>query len=706
MSTTRGVSDVQLGHRIAQLRERSGMKQAELARSVSWSQAVLSRVEAGGRPISDEELMELLKAIGSDEAIELADVLERGWQYLAVPVLDHPDRNLLWHAEQMTAELTDVGAGDGVAAAFRTRLDEYVHEISRLAGLLLRREHQIAFIGSIGIGKSTAICRATSLEVPGPQGLGVPVLEFGAGGVTVCEVHLSRGPGYGIVVEPRTLGEIRRDVEHFVDHLLRSRQPAAEEDGASGVPHEVERVIRNISGLVPHRTTDADGKRVRIDPLKELVEQFPVRRDLVVEVLNRMDLLRRDRKEEWHGPALAAAPLEWMKATFAQINNGRHSEFSLPARIDLFVPDLLQIGDFDVRLVDTRGIDRPTGRADLEELLEDPHTVSILCSGFNDAPSASVQHLLKRAQDINNTQIESNAAVLVLARPEEALAVKDESGVQAETSEEGYELKNEQVIAALSCYGIDENSTFFFNAREDDPEGLREFLGHCVLQARERFRRQMGDVLGRAQLLLDNAEKEQVQAVQQEAGQVIAGWIRRHPTPRRAYGHVCDTLLGEIGRVHASTVNAAARRGGEWELLSYTYQLGYGARRVAVEVLNSLVGDFVELCRTLSESKAEAREILSQAEQLMKTSYSELLRKVQLAGGTVYRDQLRADTQFWTECMMQWGEGSGYVHRVLDLNRKWFRERSRHDLESEIVTLIEREWSTVLERVEAIFEQA
>jgi len=40
--------------------------------------------------------------------------------------------------------------------------------------------------------------------------------------------------------------------------------------------------------------------------------------------------------------------------------------------------------------------------------------------------------------------------------------------------------------------------------------------------------------------------------------------------------HVHDTLLTEIRRAHASTVNAAVRREGEWWSLSYTHQLGFG----------------------------------------------------------------------------------------------------------------------------------
>ncbi|MDX3066740.1 helix-turn-helix domain-containing protein [Streptomyces sp. ND04-05B] len=298
MSITRGVSGVQLGHRLAQLRERSGMKQAELARKVTWSQAVLSRIEAGERSLSNDELATLLEAIGSDEADDLATILGRDWQHLPRPALDHPDQHLLWRAEQMTVALEAAGKSPEVPAAFRTRLDEYVKEISRLATLLLRRKHQVAFIGSIGIGKSTAICRAMNLEVTGPQGHRVPVLETGAGGITLCEVHLIRGQGHGIIVEPRTHDDIRSDVEDFVDQIMQSRPSVADEDGTPVVPREIERAIRNMAGLTVKRVKGADGKRVSTDPAKELIAEFPVRRDLVVEVLTRMGLHRRDRRDE------------------------------------------------------------------------------------------------------------------------------------------------------------------------------------------------------------------------------------------------------------------------------------------------------------------------------------------------------------------------------------------------------------------------
>lgn len=700
------VGDAEVGHRLAQLRERVGLKQADLARKVTWSQAVLSRVEAGDRAVSDDELSMLLAAIGTDDAAELAAVLARSWRHLPRPPLDHPDRRLLWRAEEMVADLVTAGSGDDTHPAFRARLEEYVKDVERLVQLLLRREHQIAFIGSIGIGKSTAICRSTGLEVTNAQGRTVSVLETGAGGITLCEVRLGRGPGYGIKVEPRPLDEIRSDVDDFIDQILQGSAPAEEDDITAAVPRELERAIRNMAGLTQKRSKGPDGKWVRTDPAKELAADFPDRRDLAVEVLARMGLHRRDRRDAWHTASASATPLEWLRQTFEAINNGRHPEFSLPSRIDIVVPALIDIDDLDVGIIDTRGIDQPLARADLETLLEDPHTVSILCSGFNDAPSQSVHHLLRRAREINNPQVDTNAGLLVLARPDEAMAVKDETGVGVSTSEEGYELKGEQVSTALLPYRLGDAPTLFFNSREDDADLLRDFLRDQVRRTRAEFRHQLDEVLVRTRSLLDNAAREQVRAVQREAGKHMASWIKLHPSPKPLGGHIHDALLDEISRAHSSTVNATIRRNGEWRSLSYSHQLGHGARRLAVLALQDSVTEFTGVCGTLSDSMPEARELLFQAHRLMASAYEDLLRKVQLNGLSLYRDQLRSAAQFWTDNANEWGGGAGYLKRVLQRNRTWFEETSRQELEQQLGAFLDREWRVLLERVEAIFEQS
>src|ERR1700728_2170389 len=92
-------SAAELGRHLMQVRERGGVKQAELAREGSLSQAELSRIERGER------------------------ALGRG------------------------------------------------------AALLLKREHQMALIGSIAVRKSTPLCRMSGYTVSADDPIRLPVLE-------------------------------------------------------------------------------------------------------------------------------------------------------------------------------------------------------------------------------------------------------------------------------------------------------------------------------------------------------------------------------------------------------------------------------------------------------------------------------------------------------------------------------------------------
>ncbi len=216
------------------------------------------------------------------------------------------------------------------------------------------------------------------------------------------------------MVEVRTDSELRADVADFADQQLRSAQGPVRKIVATRNAQCPRQPLTEDS---QHESVDQDPsqetfQRERIpgiDPARELATQFPDSREYVVEVLSRMQLHCRDRRDIWFDATAGLDELSWVKQTFEQINNGRHPDFGLPARIDIIVPKLIDIEDLEVSVVDTRGIDQPAGNL---EGSPGPDTISVLCSAFNSAPEQSILTLLERAKEIDNELVGSNAILL------------------------------------------------------------------------------------------------------------------------------------------------------------------------------------------------------------------------------------------------------------------------------------------------------
>src|SRR5690606_21461930 len=98
-----------------------------------------------------------------------------------------------------------------------------------------------------------------------------PVLETGAGGTTICEVHIKRGPEFGISLLPMSETELRDLVADFcASRWAVLKGELKESADNAGVSREHDRAIRNMSGLTRRRSTE-NGKIVYFDPVSDLV---------------------------------------------------------------------------------------------------------------------------------------------------------------------------------------------------------------------------------------------------------------------------------------------------------------------------------------------------------------------------------------------------------------------------------------------------
>ena len=638
----------------------------------------------------------------------------RVWRNLPEPMPGHPDETLLWEAEQALDGIGELEANPDIKNAFAMRLKEFRSELEGAAALVAGTEHSIAFIGDIGVGKTTAICRAAGLEMPADMpgtAMPTPVLEVGGGGTTICEVQIDSGTDYGLVIEPRNESELREEVNEFA-RLLTPEADSGPDD-ATRVAPEVSRAIRNMSGLQRSTQRGPDGRITeQIDPARDLAERLADSSALADAIWNKMAVHKRTLRELWYGNTSDQEPLAWLRENFRMLNNGRNPEISLPQRVEVVIPQrTLGDGLLSIRIVDTKGIDATPEREDLMDHLNEPNTVVVLCSPFNAAPVTSVQVILERSLEPNRgdsekahyRDLETRSAVLVLPRSGEALAVRDDSGDPVTTTQDGYHYKGEQVALSLATAKLPGLRVEFFNTYEDDVSQVNSFLMEMVNGLRRINRKRLAGRVSEASALVENHENEQVRAVQKDAAVQLMTWLNKNRQPAQFDGDLQDSLLREIRRVNHSTLGASVRRRGKWHNLDYSQQLSHGGRVVVASAIDPKLADFRTIIRNLHGTShfQEAYGLLREVRRILNSGRESMLRAGEQMGKEVHAEYMWPDDQFWRQCRYEWGRGRGYKWRVTNHNRDWF-VNDQYGVSAELEELVSNRWEEILSRIEAI----
>ena len=268
--------------------------------------------------------------------------------------------------------------------------------------------------------------------------------------------------------------------------------------------------------LPRRRTKDQNGKRVKIDEALDLAKQCDSLNEFRSSFSERLRLWEKTTRKLWYSPSDGNSPLLWLQRMFANINNGRSPDISLPRLIDIVIPeDVLNDFIFQLSLVDTKGVDQTAIRPDLENRLRDPRTLTVLCTRFNEAPGLTMQHFLEHARDtLPEGTFRERVLLMVLPRPDEARAVKDDTGEMVESDEEGYDLKRDQAQATLQRVGVGELPIMFFNAISDAPETARDCLVGCINDIRSGYSERIQSVCHAIDRLIENHEVEAAQAAQ------------------------------------------------------------------------------------------------------------------------------------------------------------------------------------------------
>ncbi len=698
---------------LTQLRERAELSQAEVAEKVKFTASRVSRLESGDTELTLEDAEQIASAIGTEEARAYAGYLRTNWAILEQPGFNHVSLAALWKAEQALQKAANLERDPDLKNAFVQQIRSYREALEQAANALRSTEHPIALIGAPGVGKTTVICTLAQLRRNDAHAdLDKQMaLQTGGGRQTLCEVHVRNGREYNLTVEPCSNEEIQQYVSEFCDDLLSELVPEKQASGEGpGLSAEAERAIRNMAGLTVRRSRGTDGKTLREDRALDVAKCFPKKDDLMAQLLTRMELARRNRTSISFPRESTVPGLEWVSKTFAEINYGRHGEFSLPRRIEIIVPKrVLGAEEFDLRLIDTRGVDEPTApRRDLQAYLDDPRAAIVLCSGFNDAPEAAVQAVIERAAEGGlQEELLSRGLLLVLPGGDEDCTLRDPStGERVTSAQEGREIRREQIAPTLHHFGFRNLAVQFADVRVPaDCEQLRLALIAKIRGIRERYEKEIDALGGTIDRLIANRAKEQTQAVFNAATKDLRIWFKKEDGLPVTDLEVQAALIEEMdGLRYASSLRASVNRRGNWDNFNYWHGLGFGIRREVVTRAGKQVNDLKVLIEAVLRDNdlSLAHDFIRHFSSQLDKAASEFYRWTQSLGESAFQNLLGEDFAYWKKCQDRWGGGPGYKSEISHRTNDWFGDEASKGRQRFIESELQRQWKDALKGLQAL----
>ncbi|NMG39756.1 XRE family transcriptional regulator [Chelativorans sp. ZYF759] len=689
--------DTEVGELLSLVRSQSDKTQKQVADAMKANQTKISRIEAGGGDTVD--VAAYLDAIGTSEAQRLKELLSIEWVHIPRPSLRHPDLDALIEIEHGLATVRTFLADETVPSTLANQAALLDKRLESAGQFLLSVDHDVVYVGEIGVGKTTAVCRQTGLvlDEATASDLKGMLLDTGGGRTTICDVRVVTGDRFSMAIEAVPDEEIYRLVAEMGRGIY---EKVSGEAGDASVefkpPEEVERALRNMASL-PRPPRARRGVAPAADPAIELAQTFGSREGFVTELGSRLGLWRRKRKTLEFEGIDPQAGRRWLKSTFMAINNGRQDDVSLPARVTVTVPfSLLSDARLAISVVDTRGVDGSAVRPDILDHIKNPRAVNILCSKWGSAPDPSAQALLEHVTETHaDPTLLSRAVVLALARAGDALSMRHDSGEAAQDVHEGYDIKLGQVDDALTKVGLNGVEAFAYDASVDDPSALSDFvLGRirAVRQAQAEAAR--ATVAAIKQMIENRAEAETMAALAEVSATLERFADRSQVLPKKRRG-AHERLLAAVTTNHARTVWAATLRNGRfWNFNAFQY-LGDGAAGVAKAQSKTVLDSLCAIIDSDMDNPeyTSARSFLEQVRADAQSWEADFVNAVRHQASAVYLQPLSRDQALWDACEDDYGRGvRNYREGVAKLLRQWFDDHP--ELSEELDRRVARAWET------------
>lgn len=398
-------------------------------------------------------------------------------------------------------------------------LKSKLNRLKEIADILSIEKYKLVFIGTVGEGKTTAICHLFNLlgdftiskSIAGKTRSVTEVQELlatGAGKTTICEVIIKSASKTYIEIDAYELEEMERIIIEFCESLSNLENMQGEPKVM--ISKEIETAIRNIIDLKKvSKTITEDGKKqtIRIDRAKEELERSGLDGLKEIAIRNASLESRTLTKIEF---ADQEDECTWIKRTFASINSGELKEFTIPKKIRIYVSNKI-LSDSDLSqfqsIIDTKGIDENPIRKDLHGYIDKQDVICLFATNFKDAPETNIRELMKYYLSSKSRDFQHRFVTFVISHKGEPEKVNGGDG----TWELGTEIRREDIQSAFRNLNLEffpENIIFYDALRYYNSEIVKVnsdlYTEEDVQQDRQTCIQAIASVIERRQRILQD----------------------------------------------------------------------------------------------------------------------------------------------------------------------------------------------------------
>lgn len=602
-------------------------------------------------------------------------------------------------AEQLKCQI-DEYLKSPVSEAAANQLKDNRNAIDGILEKLNQNEFSVAFIGKIGAGKTSAICKTSGLQYKDEKGEMVDILKTGAGRTTVCEVRIAFAPKISIKIEPLPSDDVMHVVQNFSDFIWsKAKKNIADDDeGGNLLSEELTRCIRNMLGLTIERKKTDDGKLKSSDKAVELAKNCDSLEQLKELMYECLELGKRTEKEIFPNESEVKDWQLWLKDNFSRVNDGKNKSISIPSLITINGPFPLESNGCRWQVIDTKGIDSNIRREDIRKILDSEGIFPVICSSFVDAPDSDCRSFFDLGVGLNLAgRIERDSILLILDKNEsdKVSDIPEDESDLLERKNIGRSIREEQVVTKISHeYKISPN-VLTFDSRFDE----ELIIWKSVYERKSAYLNSKKSDLDRLVLAsseLLSAETEKIQSFKRDIEILTAEWRKDADARSPDWKNFGGSVKKIFGETHHRTLAACIDRKG----LFYNLHIYEYINQLAREVSNKFSKAEIEFLQDkLNNLREKYHEFAKQIDTL-EESYLSRFNKFSSDVGDISKkhwiEEVRTCSDIWAAMNKEWGAGSGYKQRVLKHWEDWLSTEESKKIHESLLRKIASAWGRVL----------